>query len=64
MKRLVETEGVGIVAEENTVEGFRKAVEESLRQDYDSIQDNVFCARNKYCWEEQEKVLNEIYHAF
>ncbi|QSR36015.1 glycosyl transferase family 1 [Marinobacterium iners] len=63
MKRLVETEGVGIVAEENTVEGFRKAVEASLIQDYDAIQKNVFSARKKYCWEEQEKVLKEIYHA-
>ncbi|MBF4328677.1 glycosyltransferase, partial [Vibrio anguillarum] len=32
MKRLVEIEGVGIVAEENTVEGFRKAIELSLNQ--------------------------------
>lgn len=63
MKRLVETEGVGIVAEENTVEGFRNAVEASLSQDYDAIQKNVFAARKKYCWEEQEKVLKEIYHA-
>lgn len=63
MKRLVETEGVGIVAEENTVEGFRNAVEASLVQDYDAIQKNVFAARKKYCWEEQEEVLKEIYHA-
>ena len=63
MKRLVETEGVGIVAEENSVEGFRKAVEASLSQDYAAIQKNVFAARKKYCWEEQEKVLKEIYHA-
>lgn len=63
MKRLVEKEGVGIVAEENTVEGFKKAVEASLNQDYGVIQKNVFIARKKYCWEEQEKVLKEIYHA-
>lgn len=63
MKRLVETEGVGIVAEENTVDGFKKAVEASLNQDYDTIQKNVFAVRKKYCWEEQEKVLKEIYHA-
>lgn len=63
MRRLVETEGVGIVAEENTVEGFRKAVEDSLNQDYKAVQKNVFAARKKYCWEEQEKVLKGIYHA-
>jgi glycosyltransferase involved in cell wall biosynthesis len=63
MKRLVETEGVGIVAHENTVEGFRQAVESSLQQNYASIQKNVFKARKKYCWEEQEKVLKVIYDA-
>ena len=60
MKRLVEAEGVGIVAEENTVDGFRQAVHASLQQNYAAIQQNVFSARKKYCWEEQEKVLKEI----
>jgi glycosyltransferase involved in cell wall biosynthesis len=63
MKRLVEAEGVGIVAEDNTVEGFRSAVQASLQQDYALIQKNVFAARRRYCWEEQEKVLKEIYDA-
>ncbi|WP_166253973.1 glycosyltransferase family 4 protein [Marinobacter salicampi] len=63
MKKLVETEGVGIVAEDNTVEGFRKAVIRSLAQDYKAIQKNVFDARKKYCWEEQEKTLGKIYGA-
>ena len=62
MKCLVEKESVGIVAEENTVEGFREAVANSLTQDYDAIQKNVFSARRKYCWEEQEIVLREIYN--
>jgi glycosyltransferase involved in cell wall biosynthesis len=52
MKRLVETEAVGIVAEENTVQDFRTAILSSLEQDYKSIQRNVFIARKKYCWEE------------
>ncbi len=63
MKRLVETEGVGVVAEDNTVEGFRKAIQASLLQNYAVFQENVFSARKKYCWEEQEKVLKEIYDA-
>ncbi|QPL47221.1 glycosyltransferase family 4 protein [Halomonas sp. A40-4] len=63
MKRLVETESVGIVAESNTVEGFRQAIMDSLAQDYSAIQENVFEASKKYCWEEQEKVLKEIYNA-
>lgn len=63
MKRLVEEEGIGIVAEDNTVEGVKKAVEALLNQDYDAVQKNVFKSRKKYCWEEQEKVLKEIYYA-
>jgi len=61
VRRLVEKEGVGIVAKENTVESFRDAVIASLEQDYSAIQANVFNARTKYCWEEQEKVLKEVY---
>jgi glycosyltransferase involved in cell wall biosynthesis len=63
MKRLVKSEGVGIVAEANTVDGFRGAISASLSQDYEEIQSNVFEARKKYCWEEQEKVIKEIYNA-
>lgn len=63
MKRLVEIEGIGIVAEENTVSGFKKAIETSLIQNYKTTQRNVFKSRKKYCWEEQEKVLKEIYYA-
>ena len=61
MRRLVEAEAVGVVAKENTVDGFRQAVQASLQQNYAEMQKNVFAARKKYCWEEQEKVLEEIY---
>ncbi len=63
MKRLVESEGVGIVANENTVEGFTQAIAESLQQNYIATQKNVYLARKKYCWGEQEKVLRGIYNA-
>jgi glycosyltransferase involved in cell wall biosynthesis len=63
MKRLVEREGVGIVAQENTVQGFQSAIIDSLAQDYSAIRESVLKAREKFCWEEQEKVLKEIYHA-
>jgi glycosyltransferase involved in cell wall biosynthesis len=61
MKRLVESEGVGIVAQDNSEKGFKQAVVDSLKQDYSQIQSNVFEARKKYCWEEQEKVLRVVY---
>ena len=61
MKRLVESEGIGIVAKENTISGFNKALKSSLKQNYKKIQDNVEKVRMKYCWEEQEKSLLSIY---
>lgn len=64
MKHFVETEGVGIVAKENTVQGFINAVEVSLEQDYQAIQRNVYKTRKKYCWEEQELVLDKVFHGF
>jgi hypothetical protein len=63
MRRLVEDEAIGVVASENTVDGFRRAVINSLMNDYNSIEKNVLEARKKYCWEEQEKVLEKIYGA-
>jgi glycosyltransferase involved in cell wall biosynthesis len=61
MKRLVESKGVGIVAQDNSSKGFKRAVVDSLSQDYSKIQSNVFEARKKYCWEEQEKILMKVY---
>ena len=61
MKRLVETDGIGIVAHSNTVNGFKKAVNDSLTQDYGKIQNNVFAVRKKYCWETQQVIFKKIY---
>ena len=61
MKRLVETEEVGVVSEDNTVQGFKNAVKAPLKQDYQAIKRNVLKVRKKYCWEQQEKVLKKIY---
>lgn len=64
MKRLVEQERVGIVAEDNTIDGIENAIQKSFELDYAEIQQNVHAARKKYCWEEQGKVLKEIYSDF
>jgi glycosyltransferase involved in cell wall biosynthesis len=61
MKRLVETDGIGIVAESNTVEGLKKAVQLSLFQNYANLKNKVFIAQKKYCWETQEIILKKIY---
>lgn len=61
MKRLVEAEKIGIVAQDNTVNGLKMAVISSLNQNYAEIQANVHKAREHYCWEKQESALKEIY---
>ncbi len=61
MRSLVEKENIGVVAEKNTVEGFREAIEISLKCNYHNIQSNVYSARKKYCWENQEITLEKIY---
>jgi glycosyltransferase involved in cell wall biosynthesis len=61
MRRLVEAENVGIIAQENTIKGFKEAVNSLLDKDYEKIKENIFFARKKYCWEEQEKILRKIY---
>lgn len=61
MKRLVLAEGVGIVAAENTIQGFRSAVMDLMEMPYATLCENVYSARKKYCWEMQEIVLQEVY---
>ncbi len=61
MRRLVETESVGLVAESNDVHGFRLALERALDLDTEAILKNVRRVRQRYCWEEQEKVLGDVY---
>jgi len=61
MKRLIEKYGLGVVAKENTVDGFIEAVDASLAFDYLQIQQNVFAIRKLFNWEAQEDVLLRAY---
>jgi glycosyltransferase involved in cell wall biosynthesis len=61
MKRLVEEYRVGVVAPENTVEGFLAAVNVSLKLDYEQTLNKVYESRKLFNWELQEKVLISIY---
>ena len=61
MKRLVETLGVGVVAEENTPQGFLDAIARVQTLDYPLLQNNVDAARRQYHWENQEKTLIRLY---
>lgn len=61
MKRLVENNNIGVVAAENTGSGFAEAVELVQQRDYQELVNNVHSASKHYCWENQEKVLLELY---
>ncbi len=61
MKRLVEKYEVGVVAVRNDPEGFGLAVQKAMAADYDLLTKNVSTVRKQFCWEEQQKILQEAY---
>ena len=64
MKRLVEENGIGIVAKENTPEGLKEAIQKAVLLDKEEIQRNIQEVKDIYNWDEQEKVLLEVYKGF
>ena len=61
MKRLVEKNCIGVVAEENTPDGLKKAIEQAVKLDKEILNRNIKKVKMKYNWEEQEKVLLNVY---
>lgn len=61
MKRLIEQNNIGVVAQSNDAEGFRGALSSLQAMDYGTLVSRVKEVRRRYCWEEQEKVLAEVY---
>jgi glycosyltransferase involved in cell wall biosynthesis len=61
MKGFVEAEGVGAVADDNSVDGFLGAVDSLLRMDDAGLRGRVRAASRRYCWENQETVLRDVY---
>lgn len=61
MKRLVEKNNIGVVAKENTPEGLREAIEKAVLLDKEETQRSIQKVKEIYNWEEQEKVLLEVY---
>ena len=64
MRRLVESESVGLVAASNDSHGFMQALERALDMDTEEMRENVRRVRQRFCWEEQEKVLRDVYAKF
>ncbi|CAA6810209.1 MAG: Glycosyl transferase family 1 [uncultured Sulfurovum sp.] len=61
MKRIVLDNAVGLVVDENSVEGLKKAIIESTHLNKNELNQNLKSLKKIYNWEEQEKVLLRIY---
>jgi glycosyltransferase involved in cell wall biosynthesis len=61
MRRLVESEMVGLVAESNDTKGFVEALDRALEINTEGMLGNVRRLRKRYCWEEQARVLYGVY---
>jgi len=61
MKRLVQHNNIGIVAEENTVNGLKEAIIKATMLDKEALRKNIQKIKKIYNWEEQEKVLLTLY---
>jgi glycosyltransferase involved in cell wall biosynthesis len=62
MKKVVEEYNVGVVLEENSVDGVKKSVEEAMTLDVKTLENNLEVAKTIYNWQEQEKVLLKVYN--
>ncbi|QPL47217.1 glycosyltransferase [Halomonas sp. A40-4] len=67
MKRLVEAEHIGIVAEQNSASAFQLAVEKMMAVDKQQFKKAIDAAQFNYCWQNQESILldsyRKLYHA-
>lgn len=61
MKRLVEFNKIGIVSKENTINGLKEAVDTAVILDKKELILNIKELKKIYNWEEQEKVLLNVY---
>lgn len=61
MKKLVETDKVGVVALENTEKGFKNAVDEMNKVDLQVFKEHLPATSDKYGWSKQEEKLLRLY---
>jgi glycosyltransferase involved in cell wall biosynthesis len=61
MKRLVKSNRIGTVAQENTADGLKQAIETAVKLDTNKFQENIKKLKFIYNWEEQEKNLLKVY---
>ncbi len=61
MKKVVENNSIGVVAKENTPKGLQEAIKEAIQLDTKELAVNIQKVKKIYNWEEQEKVLLNLY---
>ncbi|PIF03444.1 MAG: glycosyl transferase family 1 [Arcobacter sp.] len=61
MKRLVQTNEIGTIAKQNTPIGLKEAIKKAVLLDKKQLLINIKKVKHIYNWEEQEKVLLNIY---
>ncbi len=61
MSKVVKKNNIGVVVENETPEGIKKAIEKALLLDKKQINKNLKNVKKIYNWEEQEKVLLKLY---
>ena len=61
MKRLVEKNSIGVVAQKNTPNGLKRAIKKAVLLDKVELNKNIHKVKGIYNWEKQEKILLRIY---
>ena len=62
MKKVVENNKVGIVIENNTIADLKKVILDAIKLDKIELENNIQNFKKIYNWEEQEKILLEVYN--
>ena len=61
MRKVVEENKIGVVAQESSIDGITKAIEEIVQLEYKELQSNLKRVQEEYNWQEQERVLLGLY---
>ena len=61
MRRIVQNNRLGVVAEDDTVQGLKSAVDKALQLDPAELQANISKVKLLYNWEAQEETLLDTY---
>jgi glycosyltransferase involved in cell wall biosynthesis len=61
MKKIVETNDIGVVAKDNSIDGLKEAIVNASTLDLIKMEKNLKRIKNLYSWQEQEKILLQTY---